>query len=216
LLLLDEPLGSLDRALRERLLNELRSILRQAESVSDRAGGITAVYVTHDQAEAFAVADRVVVMNDGCIEQDATPVNLYRHPASPFVARFIGMDNLFEAEIISSAPLTVRTRLGELRVADLPSGLASSANLTSIQSSILLIRPEAGHVMAPEEKSVNEVQGRVVACSFRGRYQQGTIAVAEEELLRLEFEIDEPLPPVGEVVRLALDPDNLSLLRGDG
>lgn len=218
LLLLDEPLGSLDRALRERLLNELRAILQQVEAVSDRPEGITAVYVTHDQAEAFAVADRVVVMNDGCIEQDASPAGLYRHPDSPFVARFIGMENLFEAEIITRDPLIVRTDVGKLQVAN-----HSIANLQSLisngersQSPILLIRPEAAHIVGPGEADVNGVHGRVVACSFRGRYQQGTIAVGEEAQLKLEFEVDEPLPHVGEEVWLALAPDALSLLAPEG
>ena len=218
LLLLDEPLGSLDRALRERLLNELRAILEEVEAVSDRPEGITAVYVTHDQAEAFAVADRVVVMNDGCIEQDASPADLYRHPESPFVARFIGMENLFEAEIISRDPLIVRTDVGTLQVAN-----RSTANLQSLisnrersQAAILLIRPEAAHIVDPGAAGVNEVHGQVVACSFRGRYRQGTIAVGEEAQLKLEFEVDEPLPGVGEEVWLALAPEALSLLRPEG
>lgn len=218
LLLLDEPLGSLDRALRERLLNELRAILQEVEAVSDRPEGITAVYVTHDQAEAFAVADRVVVMSDGCIEQDASPADLYRHPDSPFVARFIGMENLFEAEIISRDPLVVRTDVGKLQVANRP-----TANLQSLisngergQSPILLIRPEAAHIVDAGKAGMNAVHGRVVACSFRGRYRQGTIAVGEEAQLKLEFEVDEPLPGVGDEVWLALAPEALSLLPPEG
>lgn len=209
LLLLDEPLGALDRALRERLLNELRAILREAEAVTERPGGITAVYVTHDQGEAFAVADRVVVINDGCIEQAAAPVSLYRHPASPFVARFIGMDNLFEAEIVSREPPVVRTSLGELLLAGPPSPGPGAANRSE---PILLIRPEAGHILAPGEGAVNELRGRVLACSFHGRYQQGTIGVSDGIKLLLEFEVDEPLPPVGAEVRLALAPEALTLL----
>ena len=215
LLLLDEPLGALDRALRERLMNELRAILKQAETVSDRPGGITAVYVTHDQGEAFAVADRVVVMNDGLIEQDAAPVALYRRPASPFVARFIGMENLFAAEVISTAPPTVRTDLGEFRIAELPPAPDGRAGAVNNSSPFLLIRPEAAHILAPGDTGVNEIHGRVTACSFRGRYQQGTIAVAGGAELKLEFEVDEPLPSVGEEVRLALDPEALSLLEGN-
>src|SRR6185436_7548046 len=76
LLMLDEPLGALDRALRERLMLEIRQILKQL--------GLTAIYVTHDQTEAFAVADRVVVMNQGRIEQDGLPEQLYYQPATPF------------------------------------------------------------------------------------------------------------------------------------
>lgn len=209
LLLLDEPLGALDRALRERLLNELREILREAEAMSERPEGITAVYVTHDQGEAFAVADRVVVMHDGGIEQAEAPVALYRHPASPFVARFIGMENLFEAEIVSREPPVVRTPLGELVIAAPPLAEGSAA---AGDGSILLIRPEAGHILGPGEDAVNERHGRVIACSFRGRYQQGTIRLGDAVKLLLEFEVDEPLPPVGEEVRLGLAPEAMTLL----
>ena len=81
LLMLDEPLGSLDRATRERLMIELRDILRRV--------GVTALYVTHDQTEAFSVADRVMVLNAGHIEQSGSPEDLYRRPASAFVANFL-------------------------------------------------------------------------------------------------------------------------------
>ena len=92
LLMLDEPLGSLDRTLREELMNQLRAILKDV--------GVTALYVTHDQQEAFAVADRVVVMNRGRIEQIGPPEQVYARPASAFVARFMGLDNLLSAVII--------------------------------------------------------------------------------------------------------------------
>jgi thiamine transport system ATP-binding protein len=82
LLMLDEPLGSLDRALRERLMVELRDLFTRL--------GLTSLYVTHDHDEAFALADRVVVMHDGRVEQLGTPVDVWKHPATEFVARFLG------------------------------------------------------------------------------------------------------------------------------
>jgi thiamine transport system ATP-binding protein len=82
LLMLDEPLGSLDRALRERLMVELRELFTRL--------GLTSLYVTHDHDEAFALADRVAVMRDGRIEQLGTPVEVWEHPATEFVARFLG------------------------------------------------------------------------------------------------------------------------------
>ena len=97
LLLLDEPLGALDRALREQLMNDLRAILKRL--------GLTAVYVTHDQEEAFAIADRVLIMRarpesgqGGWIEQDDRPDRVYRYPATPYVARFLGFQNLVEGQ----------------------------------------------------------------------------------------------------------------------
>ena len=82
LLMLDEPLGSLDRALRERLMVELRDLFTRL--------GLTSLYVTHDHDEAFALADRVAVMHDGRIEQLGSPVEVWEHPATEFVARFLG------------------------------------------------------------------------------------------------------------------------------
>ncbi len=86
LLMLDEPLGSLDASLREELIVELRTIIKQLH--------LTAIYVTHDQHEAFAIADRIAVMNAGHIEQFATPTDLYQHPKTAFVAHFLGLDNI--------------------------------------------------------------------------------------------------------------------------
>ncbi len=96
LLMLDEPLGSLDRALRDQLLSELRRLLQQLHQ--------TALYVTHDQLEAFAVADVIVLMNEGRIEQMATPTDLYLRPATPFVAKFLGFNNLLQGTVMELAP----------------------------------------------------------------------------------------------------------------
>jgi thiamine transport system ATP-binding protein len=82
LLMLDEPLGSLDRALRERLMVELRELFTRL--------GLTSLYVTHDHDEAFALADRVAVMHDGRIDQLGSPIEVWEHPANEFVARFLG------------------------------------------------------------------------------------------------------------------------------
>jgi len=92
LLLLDEPLSALDARLRERLRVTVRRIQQDL--------GTTTVYVTHDQAEALAVSDRVAVVNDGRVEQVARPETVYREPASRFVAEFVGDNNLFEADVV--------------------------------------------------------------------------------------------------------------------
>jgi ABC-type Fe3+/spermidine/putrescine transport system ATPase subunit len=92
LLMLDEPLGSLDAALRDRLTLELRTIFRQL--------GLTALYVTHDQREALAIADRVAVLREGQVEQIGSPAGIYRAPASAFVAGFLGLANCFPAAVV--------------------------------------------------------------------------------------------------------------------
>jgi thiamine transport system ATP-binding protein len=127
LLMLDEPLGSLDLSLREELLEELRAILRRA--------AVTTLYVTHDQDEAIALADHLVIMHRGRIQQIDTPIGVYTHPATPFVARFMGFTNL-----ITATPSVggISTPWGHLPLA-LPSSMTAPASL--------LIRPEAARLI---------------------------------------------------------------------
>ncbi|MEU0404975.1 ABC transporter ATP-binding protein [Streptomyces sp. NPDC006197] len=99
LLMLDEPLGQLDRGLRERLVVELRQLFGRL--------GTTVLAVTHDQGEAFALADRLVVMRDGRIAQSGAPADVWRRPASEFVARFLGFDNVVAARVTGTVAQTV-------------------------------------------------------------------------------------------------------------
>lgn len=92
LLMLDEPLGALDAGLRQRLVVDLRNIIKQI--------GLTALYVTHDQEEAYVIADRIAIMNAGHIEQIDTPQALYYRPHSEFVARFLGLTNIINRETV--------------------------------------------------------------------------------------------------------------------
>jgi ABC-type Fe3+/spermidine/putrescine transport system ATPase subunit len=151
LLMLDEPLGSLDRALRERLMTELRDILTQV--------GVTALYVTHDQAEAFAIADRAVVIKAGRVEQIGPPETIYSCPATPFVAHFLGLTNLAEGRIIDHG--RVASAWGEIR-ADTKIGKPGD------QVSVL-IRPEAATVISQDTPSVNQnsLRGELISRSFR-------------------------------------------------
>lgn len=91
LLMFDEPLGALDRTLREDLLDELRTILHHTR--------IPAIYVTHDQEEAFAIADRVLILHDGKIVSEGTPAEVWTNPGSAFVARFLGLGNVLEGKV---------------------------------------------------------------------------------------------------------------------
>jgi iron(III) transport system ATP-binding protein len=105
LLLLDEPLSALDAIVRVHLRQEIRSLQRTL--------GVTTIMVTHDQEEALAVADRIVVMNQGRIEQVGTPLEVYREPATPFVADFVGRINVLEAEGLGNGQLRMRGGEGE-------------------------------------------------------------------------------------------------------
>ncbi|MFF0447069.1 ABC transporter ATP-binding protein [Streptomyces sp. NPDC004609] len=123
LLMLDEPLGQLDRGLRERLVVELRELFGRL--------GTTVLAVTHDQGEAFALADRVVVMRDGRIAQAGAPLEVWQRPADEFVARFLGFDNVVAATVSGGAAATVwgkipvpdGTRDGECRLLVRPAGV---------------------------------------------------------------------------------------------
>ncbi|EDY44302.1 ABC transporter ATP-binding protein [Streptomyces sp. SPB074] len=103
LLMLDEPFGQLDRALRERLVQELRELFT--------ALGTTVLAVTHDQGEAFALADRVVIMRDGAVTQSGAPLDVWRRPADSFVARFLGFGNLVPASVTGQVAETPWGRL---------------------------------------------------------------------------------------------------------
>ena len=184
LLLLDEPLGALDRALRERLMLDLRTILKQV--------GVTAITVTHDQTEAFAIADRVAVMNRGRIEQLDTPQTVFNRPAGPFVAQFLGFENLLAGRMTS--PGMVETGIGALRVPGLQQAIGTAVNV--------LIRPDAATVT-----DEGQLRGAIQAISFRGRYYQVWVEVAGE---RLMFELlSTGAWKVGSQVGLRLDQDRV-------
>ncbi len=209
LLLLDEPLGALDRALRENLMLELRRILKEAGDVLQRPEGITAVYVTHDQAEAFAIADRIVVMNKGRIQQIGAPLELYHQPRTPFVARFLGMPNILTGKVRTLNPLVVETKIGDLQLNE------QEAQVAEGDSVALLIRPEAGRIVGNVQEAVNVVNGRIQTISFRGRYQIATIVVGAVAL-KLEFETAVTLPTPPAPITLHLIPGNLQLLQPNG
>lgn len=191
LLLLDEPLGSLDRALRERLMLDLRRILQQV--------GVTAVYVTHDQTEAFAIADRVAVMNAGRIEQVATPQALYARPATPFVARFLGFHNVLDGVVVEKG--LVETGIGLLPVTETAVPVGTPVTL--------LIPPDAAQINN-HQSPVSSLQSPrptphsaiLTGLSFRGRYTQAWLAVNGIPLM---FELaDYPTWQVGETVEFNL------------
>lgn len=161
LLMLDEPLGSLDRALRERLMRQLRDILKRV--------GVTALYVTHDQIEALAVADRVAIVQRGRLVQIGAPEEIFRQPATPFVAQFLGLENLLPGRT-TAQPGEIETALGIIR---LPGQLPPPETPVA-----LLIRPDA-----LDAAGAIVWRGRVQAVSFRGRYYQVWLQVGSQALM---------------------------------
>jgi len=208
LLLLDEPLGSLDRALRERLTLDLHRILRgigPGGRDDEALAALTAIYVTHDQGEAFAVADRVVLLRAGQVEQIGRPVELYRRPATPYVARFLGMENLLVGEVAAVEPLTISTPHGRwLVTADDPLSLS--------QKVVFLVRPGAARLLAADAAGPNQLAAVLRDLSFRGRYQIASFVTGDGARFQFEFESDLEMPAVGTAVTLSLDPASLIVL----
>lgn len=171
LLLLDEPLSNLDAALRERTRDELRSLLKRV--------GITSIFVTHDQEEAFALSDRIAVLRKGLLQQVGTPMDLYRTPANAFVASFVGKANFLEGEIVDGSAggedgtvsvLGVRwpARLhgavdGPVRVMIRPEGLR--------------LTPRGGAEAGGEAHRDNELAGRIVDRRFAGHLTSYRVAL---------------------------------------
>ncbi len=196
LLMLDEPLGALDRTLRERLTAELREIIKRVR--------LTSLYVTHDQNEAFAVADRILLMDRGAIVQDGTPAEVYRHPAGLFAARFLGFNNLLPGDISdagSSGSVVVNTAVGPLLVGDVPPGGGGT----------VLVRPEAAEPAG--DGLANVVEGEIVRRTFRGDSERIVLRHASGTELELDVEADEA--PSGSFARLSLRPDQLTLVADD-
>jgi ABC-type spermidine/putrescine transport systems, ATPase components len=127
LLLLDEPLGALDKNLREQMQIEIKRIQKRL--------GVTTIFVTHDQTEAMSMSDRIVVFSNGAIEQAAAPLEVYHRPASRFVADFIGESNLFDATVTAPGQADCPA-LGPVRFAEPVRPVAVGQAVT------LLIRPE--------------------------------------------------------------------------
>jgi iron(III) transport system ATP-binding protein len=166
LLLLDEPLSNLDAALRERTRTELRAILKRL--------GMTAVFVTHDQEEAFALSDRIAVMSHGRLQQLGTPEALYSEPVNAFVASFLGRANFLDATIESVGEGGVLARLaaGPRWRARPASGLSSAAG-TVVR---LMVRPESLRISRNGD-AAEALRGRVTDRRFAGAQSFYTVAV---------------------------------------
>ncbi|WP_043261353.1 ABC transporter ATP-binding protein [Streptomyces sp. e14] len=186
LLMLDEPLGQLDRTLRERLVVELRELFGRL--------GTTVLAVTHDQGEAFALADRVVVMRDGEIAQSGTPLQVWQRPADAFVARFLGFENVVEASVEGQVALTP---WGKVPV---PEGSAGGART-------LLVRP-AGVRLVPAGEGL---RCTVAARAFKGTHVAVHLQPGDAPRLEAACAL-RSAPEVGSEVGVEFDPADVVLL----
>ena len=160
-LLFDEPLSNLDAKLRVSMRTEIRRIQQQL--------GITAVYVTHDQAEAMAISDSIIIMNKGVIAQMGTPEEVYYHPSSEFVADFIGEVNFLEGDVTATDGATCTLNIAGRPVqVDNPSGFPVGKRCK------VVLRPEAG-ILA----DTGDLPCRVVLSRFMGAYQNYHLMVGD-------------------------------------
>ena len=172
-LLFDEPLSNLDVKLRRKVREDIREIQQNL--------GLTVVYVTHDQEEALAVSDRIIVMNNAVIAQDGTPRELYEAPASRFVADFIGEANIMACEIkkVEGDTATVQTGPYQLK---LPArGLESG-------SAYLGVRPNRVQISSPNTK--NALSGEIVRKTYVGNHLEYTVKTEVAELFSTTTDVD--------------------------
>jgi spermidine/putrescine transport system ATP-binding protein len=188
ILLLDEPLSALDAALKVRMQSVLKNLQRET--------GITFVYVTHSQSEAFSMADRVVIMSRGVIEQIGTPQEIYRTPRTRFVADFLGSSNLFSGKVRSgTSGFELDTPLGSLRLAA-PAATGDAATLTVLDTKThLSTTAPAGTVNAVPVKVIGEEFVGATATVYLETAQGHEIRVQKghDELAGLPLGIGQPL-----------------------
>ena len=186
-LLLDEPLSALDAKVRAQLRDQIRRIQLEV--------GITTLFVTHDQEEALAIADRVGVMRNGKLEQLAPPTEVYSRPATPFVAEFVGLSNRL-AGVVSGSTVTVRGR--DLPLVDLstPPGPA-----------IALVRPEAVTLASDSSGDSGPLVGTVIAATFLGATSRVTVDLGDTTILAQLSTNDAMEHPAGSRVALTIRTD---------
>lgn len=165
LLMLDEPLGSLDRTMRDTLAAELRQILTKEQQ--------TSIYVTHDQEEAFALADRIIIMKDGKIAQEGTPQEIYRQPQSVFVAKFLGFNNILDARFthVHGNPVLI-TPIGEIPVKE-------THKMPKSETIKILLRPESFQL---GNHLPYKVQAQIINSFFHGAFVHLNILVKGNKL----------------------------------
>ncbi|MCC2597205.1 ABC transporter ATP-binding protein [Pusillimonas sp. MFBS29] len=199
-LLLDEPLSNLDAKLREQMRGELRELQLKLRT--------TTVFVTHDQDEALAMSDRIVVMNKGAIVEQGTPTELYHTPRHLFTARFIGKADVFECEHLGAEDGMgrVRTSLGDFSVSD-PHSLGKRAGY-------VMVRPEAVEILPEGSQGVNCVAATVIRRVFVGQKTEYEFSTAGNTKLSAVSPSYIDLP-IGRQVTLQFKPERSVLLERD-
>ncbi|GJE27677.1 ABC transporter ATP-binding protein [Methylobacterium organophilum] len=202
LLLMDEPLSALDKSLREELQHEIKRVHHET--------GVTILYVTHDQEEALRLSDRIALFRQGRIEQLGTGRDLYDAPSSRFVAGFIGHSNFM--------PCRIDRRLGgagdgAILLADGTSleGLSLAAMPAQCEAGVLMVRPDAIRLHAPDNAPAGAIFGTVDEASFCGEAMQYSVATAWGDSVTVRIPCDAGRARVGERVALAWRPEQAQI-----
>jgi putative spermidine/putrescine transport system ATP-binding protein len=200
LLLLDEPLSALDAKIRAMLRSEIRELQRNL--------GITTIFVTHDQEEALAMSDRIVVMNEGRVEQIGSPFEVYNRPRSRFVASFLGTLNVLKAKVADPERGAIRIDDHEVRLAG-PIAAAKAGDTRAVA-----LRPEAAALGTPATGD-NVMRGTIEDVSFQGAIVRITVRF-QESLLSLDTFNNSAHPPPerGAPASVCFAPADLQLLEG--
>ena len=202
IILMDEPLGALDRRLRDQMQLEIKDLHGRL--------GITVLYVTHDQDEAMTMSDRICLMNQGRIEQIGTPQELYLRPRSVFAAEFLGESNILDASLIAAGP-----PLATLRG---PAGLtlsATSAGGASPGTPLkIVVRPECVRLLGADEPFANAAPGRVKERVFIGGVSRLFVELADGTVLSIKQLTQDGAAAVrpGDAVRVGWHPEHTLVL----
>ncbi len=195
-ILLDEPLGALDKKLREHMQLEIRKLHREL--------GATFIYVTHDQEEALTLSDRICLMNQARVEQVGTPDELYDRPASRFAADFIGHSNILDGELEADGGGSPALRAGP-HLVPLPRGFKADA---ATRQAALLVRPESARLTSPAEGLLH---GTVTEVVFAGSDSRALVDIGGERRFTVRT-LRRATPARGEQVGITWDVDDSSVL----
>lgn len=203
-LLLDEPLGALDAKLRKRLQIELKALQEEV--------GITFVYVTHDQEEALTMSDRIAVMSQGRVEQVGPPKEIYEEPATAYVADFLGVSNLMEAQAVGAGPDGCKVKLADF---DLVAGQGDTSTSGPVK---ITIRPERVDLLPLGSTGINNIPGMVERTVYVGSILQVFVNLAPGERIQAWVQNDGAAAVFasGAAVTVHMPPEALRVLPDTG
>lgn len=212
-LLLDEPLSALDAKLRESMQVELKHLHQQS--------GITFIFVTHDQKEALVMSDRILVMQNGKIAQTGTPAELYDHPATSYVADFIGSSNKLYGKVVSSDNESVMLQIAGNRI----EASTGSRRFFPDDAIVAMIRPEKVHLLSGDQthfagSALNILAGTVKELLFHGSSCRLRVDTGEKQLFEVDVQLQQGLNTAdvtrpGSAIRLGIQRDCVSVFSDD-